>query len=60
MASNPDIKLIIGIKLKHLSEKINEFGSNHFLAVLDEPPLKELTELEDMKKQFGNTMESIT
>ena len=53
MASNPDIKIITGINLKCLSVKINEFGSNHFFAVLDEPPLKELIELEDMKNNLG-------
>ena len=45
MASNPDIKVITGIKLKYLSEKINEFGSNHMFRVLDESLLKELIEL---------------
>ena len=53
MASNPDIKIITGIKLKYLSGKINEFGSNHFFAVLDESPLKELIEVEDMKANLG-------
>ena len=47
MASNPDIKVITGIKLKYLSEKQNEYGTNHFFAVLDESPLKELIELEE-------------
>ena len=37
MASNPEIKIITGTKLKYLFEKINEFGFNHFFAVLDEP-----------------------
>ena len=41
-ASNPDIKVIIGIKLKYLSEKQNDYGTNHFFAVLGESPLKEL------------------
>ena len=50
MASNPDINVITGIKLKYLSEKINEFGSNHMFQVLDESPLKELIEVEAMKK----------
>ena len=50
MASNPDIKVITGIKLKYLSEKINEYGSNRMFQLLDESPLKELIELEDMKK----------
>ena len=60
MASNPDINVITGIKLKYLSEKINEFGSNHMFQVLDESPLKELIEVEDMKKQFGNTVVNTT
>ena len=47
MASNPGIKIITGIKLKYLSEKRNEYGTNHFFAVLDESPLKELIELEE-------------
>ena len=37
MASSSDIMMI---KLKYLSEKINEYGTNHFFAVLDETPLK--------------------
>ena len=56
MASNPDIKVITGIKLKYLSEKQNDYGYNHMFQVLDESPLKELIELEeDMKKRtcFG-------
>ena len=54
MASNTGIKIITGTKLKYLSEKINEYGTNHMFQVLGETPLKELIELEDMKKQFGN------
>ena len=50
---NPDIKIIIGIKLKYLSEKINEFGFNHMFQLLDESPFKELVELEDMKTYLG-------
>ena len=49
MASNTDINIITGIKFKYLSEKINEYGTNHMFQVLDETPLKELTGLEDMK-----------
>ena len=49
MANNTDIKIITGIKLKYLSEKINEYGTNHMFQVLGETPLKELIELEDMK-----------
>ena len=52
MASNPDIKVITGIKLKYLSEKINEYGTNHMFHLLDESPSKELIELEDMKKTY--------
>ena len=40
MASNPDIKVITGIKLKYLSEKQNDYGCNHMFQVLDESPLK--------------------
>ena len=50
MASNPDIKVITGIKLEYLSEKQNDYGCNHMFQVLDESPLKELIELEDMNK----------
>ena len=49
MASNPDIKVITGIQLKYLSEKQNDYGTNHMFQVLDESTLKELIELEDMK-----------
>ena len=45
MASNIDIKVITGIKLKYLVEKINEYGTNHTFQVLDETPLQELIEL---------------
>ena len=50
MASNTDIKINTGIKLKYLSEKQNDRGTNHFFAVLDETTLKEVIELEDMQK----------
>ena len=36
MASNGAIKIITGIKLQYLSEKVNEHGTNHFFAVLGE------------------------
>ena len=49
MASNTGIKVITGIKLKCLFEKINAYGINHFFAVLGETPLKELIELENME-----------
>ena len=60
MASNTDIKIITGTKLKYLSEKINENGTNHMFQLLDETPLKELIELEDMNNQFGNIMVNAT
>ena len=40
MASNIAIKIIAGIKLKYLSEKENEYGTNHMFQVLDETPLQ--------------------
>ena len=53
MASNPDIKVNNGIKLKYLSEKQNDYGTNHMFQVLGESTLKELIELEeDMKKNY--------
>ena len=45
MADNKDIMVIKGIKMKCLSLKENEYGSNHFFNVLDESPLKEVLEL---------------
>ena len=50
MASNTGIKIITGIRLKYLSEKINEYGINHMFHLLDETPLKDLIELKDMKQ----------
>ena len=50
MASNTDIKITTGIKLKYLSEKINEYGSNHMFQLLDETPLQELIELRNSMK----------
>ena len=47
-ASNMDtkeVKQIKEIKLKYLSEKENEYGTNHFFQVLDITPLQELVEL---------------
>ena len=52
-ANNTDIKIITGIKLKYLSEKINEYGTNHMFQVLDETPLQELIELKNMKNNLG-------
>ena len=40
MASNSDIMIITGIKMKYLSLKENEYGHNHFFNVLDESPFK--------------------
>ena len=40
MASNIDIKIIIGIKFKYLSEKVNGYGPNHMFQVLDETLLQ--------------------
>ena len=45
MASNSDIMIITGIKMKYLSLKGNEYGSNHFFHVLDITPLQDLIEL---------------
>ena len=41
------------IKLKYLSEKQNDYGCNHMFQLLDESPLKEPIELEDMKNYLG-------
>jgi hypothetical protein len=38
---------ITGIKLKYLSEKKNEYGTNHFFELLDVKPLKDLIKLKD-------------
>ena len=40
MASNPDIKVITGIKLKYLSEKQNNYSCNQMFQILGETPLK--------------------
>ena len=45
MASNPDTKIITGIKMKYLSLKENEYGHNHCFNVVDITPLQELIEL---------------
>ena len=52
MASNSDIMVIIGIKMKHLSLKENEHGSNHFFNVLDITLLQDLTELRKSLKML--------
>ena len=43
---------ITGIKLKYLSEKKNEYGTNHFFELLDENPLKELIKLQETDKDI--------
>jgi hypothetical protein len=43
---------ITGIKLKYLSEKKNEYGTNHFFELLDEKPLKELIKLQETDKDI--------
>ena len=45
MADNNDIMTITGIKMKYLSLKENEYGSNHFFNVLDITILQNLIEL---------------
>ena len=52
--------VITGIKLKYLCEKQNDYGTSHMFQVLGETPLKELIGLDDMKKQFGNTVVNTT
>ena len=44
MASNTGIKSITGLKLKYLSEKINEYGTNHMFQVLEETLLQQFIE----------------
>ena len=58
MAKNNDINVIAGTKLKYIPGKENEYGTNHMFQLLDETPLKELVELTDLKKQFGNIMDT--
>ena len=43
--TNMSTKEVKEIKLKYLSEKENEYGTNHFFEVLDITPLQELIEL---------------
>ena len=43
---------ITGIKLKYLSEKKNEYGTNHFFELLDENPLKELIKIHEKDKEL--------
>ena len=42
MADNKDIMIIIGVKVKYLSLKENEYGHNHFFNVIDITPLQQL------------------
>ena len=41
---------ITGIKLKYLSEKKNDYGTNHLFELLDVKPLKDLVESKEKKK----------
>ena len=50
MAGNKYIMTITGIKMKYLSLKENEYGSNHFFNVLDITPLQDLIELRKSMK----------
>ena len=43
---------ITGIKLKYLSEKKNDYGTNHFFELLDEKPLNDLIELTEKDKDL--------
>ena len=43
---------ITGIKVKYLSEKKNDYGTNHFFELLDEKPLKELIEIKEKDKDM--------
>ena len=45
MTNNSDIMIITGIKMKYLSLKENEYGSDHFFKVLDITPLQHLIKL---------------
>ena len=54
MADNEDIMVIAGSKMKYLSLKENEDGSNHFFNVLDITPLQDLIELrKSLKMPMG-------
>ena len=50
MASNSEIMLITGIKMKYLYLKENEYGHNQFFNVLDITPLQDLIELRKSMK----------
>ena len=53
MASN-DVMVAIGIKMKYLSLKENEYGHNRFFNVLVITPLQDLIELrKTLKCRFG-------
>ena len=49
MPNDKEVKQIKDLKVKYLTLKENEYGTNHMFAVLDETPLKELLEMTDMK-----------
>ena len=50
IAGNKDIMIIIGVKVKYLSLKENEYGHNHFFNVIDITPLQQLIELRNSLK----------
>ena len=50
MADNKDIMVITGIKMKYLSLKENEYGSNRFFDVLGVTPLQQLIDLRSTQK----------
>ena len=52
MATNSDIIIIIGVKMKYLFLKGNEYGPNHFFNVLDITPLQNLIELRKSLKML--------
>ena len=52
MASNPDIKVITGIKLEYLSEQQNDYGCNHMFQVLGETPIKIISSI---RRRYENT-----
>ena len=52
MASNPDIEIITGTKLKYLSEKQNDYGTDHMFQLLRESPLKRISWIRRYEKLF--------
>ena len=64
MPNNKDkeVKQIKDLKVKYLTLKENQYGTNHFFAIIDETPLKEMIELGetmDMKMPFWEYNENI-